>query len=78
MCAGALVHARIKRLVFGAEDPKAGGVVSIFTIGSSSSLNHRIEVAGGVLAEEALVLLQSFFRARRNSSDDSQSDREMD
>lgn len=78
MCAGALVHARINRLVFGAEDPKAGGVVSIFTIGSSSSLNHQIEVAGGVLAEEALGLLQSFFRARRNSSDDSQSDREMD
>ena len=78
MCAGALVHARIKRLVFGAEDPKAGGVVSIFTIGSSSSLNHQIEVAGGALAEEALGLLQSFFRARRNPSDDSQSDREMD
>jgi len=74
MCAGALVHARIKRLVFGSKDARAGGVVSIFTICSNGSLNHQVEVAGGVLAEQARELIQSFFRARRNSTDDTQSD----
>ncbi|MEW6353033.1 MAG: tRNA adenosine(34) deaminase TadA [Pseudomonadota bacterium] len=65
MCAGAMVHARIKRLVFGAHDPKAGAVTSVFNILDSNKLNHRVEYAGGILAEECGALLSSFFKARR-------------
>ena len=65
MCAGALVHARIKRLVYGADDPKAGAVHSVMTVLNHPQLNHRMEVRGGVLAGRCAELLQSFFRSRR-------------
>lgn len=65
MCAGALVHARIKRLIYGADDPKAGAVHSIMQILNHPGLNHRMEVQGGVLAGRCAELLQTFFRNRR-------------
>lgn len=65
MCAGALVMARIARLVYGAPDSKAGGVDSLFNITTHPGLNHRVEVTGGVLAEEAAGLLREFFRVKR-------------
>ena len=65
MCAGALVHARVKRLVYGAEDPKAGAVHSIMQVVNHPQLNHRMQVKGGVLAGRSAELLQSFFRQRR-------------
>ena len=67
MCAGALVSARIARLVYGPKDPKGGAVDSLFAIGRDSRLNHRFEVVSGVLAAEGQALLQSFFAARRGS-----------
>ena len=65
MCAGALVNARIKRLVFGTHDERFGAVESIFRICDSPELNHRIEITSGVLAEECRSLMQDFFRSRR-------------
>jgi tRNA(adenine34) deaminase len=65
MCAGALVHARLKRLVYGADDPKAGAVHSVLQVLNHPQLNHQMEVRGGVLAGRSAELLQSFFRARR-------------
>ena len=65
MCAGALVHARIRRLVYGADDPKAGAVRSAMQVVNHPSANHKIEVRGGVLAGKCAELLQDFFRARR-------------
>lgn len=65
MCAGAMVHARLKRLVYGAEDPKAGAVHSVVQVLNHPRLNHRMEVRRGVLAGRCAELLQSFFRARR-------------
>ena len=65
MCAGALVHARVRRLVFGARDLRFGGVRSKFRIADSDLLNHRVEVTEGVLAAECVSLLQAFFAARR-------------
>ena len=65
MCAGAIVHARIKRLVYGADDPKAGAIQSQFNILHAAALNHRVEIRRGVLAAECAALLQSFFKARR-------------
>jgi tRNA(adenine34) deaminase len=65
MCAGALVHARIKRLVYGADDPKAGAVHSVMEVLNHPQLNHRMEVRGGVLAGRCAELLQTFFRDRR-------------
>jgi tRNA(adenine34) deaminase len=65
MCAGALVHARIRRLVYGAEDPKAGAVHSLMRVLNHPGLNHQVEVRGGVLAGQCAELLQEFFRARR-------------
>lgn len=65
MCIGAIVHARIKRVVFGAFDPKAGAVQSAFQIGSTDKLNHKVEYHGGLLAEKCGALLSDFFRARR-------------
>lgn len=67
MCAGALVNARVKRLVYGAPDLRAGGVDTIFQICTHSSLNHQVEVTGGVLAAAGRELMQSFFRQRRPS-----------
>ena len=66
MCAGALVLARIDRLVYGAPDPKAGFVESLGNLVSDPRLNHRVEVTGGVLADEASALLREFFSSRRS------------
>jgi len=65
MCAGALVHARIRRLVYGADDPKAGAVHSVMQVLNHPQLNHTIEVHSGVLAGRSAEMLQSFFRNRR-------------
>lgn len=65
MCAGALVHARIERLVFGAFDQRAGAVCSCGTTLDASFLNHRVTYANGVLAAQSAQLLQAFFKARR-------------
>lgn len=65
MCAGALVAARVARLVFGARDLRFGGVRSKFRLADSQLLNHRVEVVEGILAVECLQLLQGFFRQRR-------------
>jgi tRNA(adenine34) deaminase len=65
MCAGAMVNARVGRLVFGAYDPKAGAVGSLFNLCSDPRLNHELPVAGGVLAERCGALLTSFFEGRR-------------
>jgi tRNA(adenine34) deaminase len=65
MCAGALVNARIKRLVYGCTNPKAGGVTSLFSIVTDSRLNHRIDVRGGVRADECTAVLQQFFAELR-------------
>jgi tRNA(adenine34) deaminase len=65
MCAGAIIQARVPRLVYGADDPKGGAVRSCFEILSDSRLNHQVEVSAGVLAAEAAAILQSFFAARR-------------
>jgi tRNA(adenine34) deaminase len=65
MCVGALVHARVKRVVFAAPDPKTGACGSVFDLAASPRLNHRMEVTGGVLGEEAAALLRQFFAERR-------------
>ncbi|MFZ0420788.1 MAG: tRNA adenosine(34) deaminase TadA [Candidatus Sulfotelmatobacter sp.] len=65
MCAGAMVHARIKRLIYGADDPKAGAVQSVMQVLSHPQLNHQVEVRGGVLAGRCAEVLQEFFRNRR-------------
>ena len=65
MCAGALIHARVKRLIYGADDPKAGAVRSVLQIINHPQLNHRMEVRSGVLAGRSSELLQAFFRNRR-------------
>jgi tRNA(adenine34) deaminase len=65
MCAGALVHARIKRLIYGADDPKAGAVLSVVPVLNHPRLNHKMEVRGGVLAGRCAELLQTFFKNRR-------------
>jgi tRNA(adenine34) deaminase len=66
MCAGALVHARVKRLIYGADDPKTGAVHSVMQVLNHPQLNHRIEITGGVLAGRCAELLQSFFQRRRS------------
>jgi tRNA(adenine34) deaminase len=66
MCAGALVHARVSRVVFGAADPKGGAAGSVFNLlPSDARFNHRVEVTGGVMAEKSAELLRTFFRAKR-------------
>jgi tRNA(adenine34) deaminase len=65
MCAGALVNARVKRLVFGAHDARFGAVETLFRLCDSESLNHRIEITSGVLADECRALMQKFFKERR-------------
>lgn len=65
MCAAAAVHARVSEIVYGAADPKTGGVDSLYAIPSDPRLNHRVEVVSGVLADECAALLRDFFRARR-------------
>jgi tRNA(adenine34) deaminase len=68
MCAGALMHARIKRLVYGADDPKAGAIHSVMQVLNHPKLNHHMEVKGGILGGRCAELVQSFFRQRRQDS----------
>jgi tRNA(adenine34) deaminase len=70
MCAGAIVHARVGRVVFGARDPRAGACGTVFNILQADSLNHHAIVEGGLFAQACGELLQSFFRARRGKRDD--------
>ncbi len=65
MCAGALVNARIKTLVYGAKDEKAGACGSLFNLVQSPRLNHRLDIIGGVLAEDCTAILRDFFKKRR-------------
>lgn len=65
MCAGAMIQARVERLVYGADDPKGGAVRSCFSMLDHPQLNHRVDVTPGVLAEEAAAMLRDFFAARR-------------
>lgn len=65
MCAGAIVHARVGRVVFATPDPRTGAAGSVYNILQSNELNHRCEVTGGVMAEESSALLRGFFRSRR-------------
>jgi tRNA(adenine34) deaminase len=65
MCAGAMVHARVERLVYAATDPRAGAAGSVFNVVQNPALNHRLEVVPGVLADECGALLRDFFVARR-------------
>lgn len=67
MCAGALVNARVKKIVYGAKDERFGAVETLFRICDSSSLNHRIEIESGVLADECRALMQTFFREKRSA-----------
>jgi tRNA(adenine34) deaminase len=68
MCSGALVHARVKRLVYGAKDPKAGAVESVMQVVNHPRLNHQMEITGGVLEAQCSQMLREFFRARRQES----------
>ncbi len=65
MCAGAMIQARISRLVYGADDPKGGAVTSCFAVLDHPRLNHRVAVTGGILAEESASLLKEFFAGKR-------------
>jgi tRNA(adenine34) deaminase len=66
MCAGAMVHARIKRLVYGSDDPKAGAVQSVMQVANHPQLNHKLDVRSGILAGRSAELLQMFFKSRRS------------
>ena len=68
MCAGAMIHARLQRLVYGVEDPKAGAAGSVLAVLNHPALNHKMDITRGVLAGRCGELLQSFFRARRQTS----------
>ena len=79
MCAGAMVHARISRLIYGADDPRAGAIRSVMRVLENPELNHRVEVTAGVLSGRCMDIVQSFFRTKRagqnaasNSGPDSQ------
>jgi tRNA(adenine34) deaminase len=67
MCAGAITHARIRRLIYGAEDPKAGAVHSVLQVLNHPRLNHQVDITFGVLAARSMELLQTFFRKKRAS-----------
>ncbi len=65
MCSGAIIHARIKRIIFGATDPKTGAVQSLYQLLSDTRLNHQPQVSAGILADESSMLLKQFFKRRR-------------
>ena len=65
MCVGAIIQARLAGVVYGAPDPKAGAIESVYQIGGDGRLNHRLKATGGVLEEECRAILQAFFRAKR-------------
>ena len=67
MCMGALLHARVSRLVFGALDPKTGAAQSRYAIGSDGRLNHHLEITSGILGDSCSIILKDFFRTRRGS-----------
>jgi tRNA(adenine34) deaminase len=71
MCAGAMVHARISRLVYGAADPKAGAAGSVLEVTNHPRLNHQIQVTPGVLGEQCSKLLKGFFVEKRKTSEES-------
>lgn len=73
MCAGAIIHARVRRVVFGASDPRTGAAGTVFNLLQSDHLNHRAKVQGGVLEKACAELLRTFFRTRRNRSVESTS-----
>lgn len=66
MCVGAIIHARVQRVVYGAADPKTGAVTSVFQLGDAVKFNHRPQYTGGLLADECGELLRTFFQARRS------------
>jgi tRNA(adenine34) deaminase len=68
MCAGALVHARVREVVYGATEPRTGAMGSVFDILQSGKLNHRVQIRGGVMAEECAAIMQQFFKQRRETS----------
>ncbi len=68
MCAGAMIHARLSELTYGADDPKAGAAGSVLSVLNHPQLNHQVKVTAGVLAEECGEILRQFFRSRRNSA----------
>jgi tRNA(adenine34) deaminase len=70
MCAGAITHARVRRLIYGAEDAKAGAVHSMLQVLNHPKLNHKVEVISGVLAARCTHLVQTFFREKRTGQDD--------
>lgn len=78
MCAGALVQARVRRLVYGARDERAGAVHTQFGIGETGSLNHQMEITSGVLETECRAIMQAFFRARRTKSNDERGTRDAE
>lgn len=65
MCAGAIVNARVRRLIYGCDDPKAGAVRTLFQICDDARLNHRVEITSGIMAEQCASLLRDFFKAQR-------------
>jgi tRNA(adenine34) deaminase len=67
MCAGAMTHARLARLIYGAADPKAGAVASVLEVLNHPKLNHKMSVTAGVLADDCGTILKEFFRARRDA-----------
>jgi tRNA(adenine34) deaminase len=69
MCAGALIHARVSRLVYGAPDPKAGAAGSVLQVLNHPSLNHQMEITSGILAGQCSAILQEFFRRKRQQAD---------
>src|SRR5467141_2168308 len=72
MCAGALIHVRLRRLIFGCADPRAGAAGSVINLLQLPSLNHRCEITSGVLENECAAILQDFFRKRRNEQTEAQ------
>jgi tRNA(adenine34) deaminase len=70
MCAGALVNARVKRLVYGAKDPKAGACGTLYNIVDDKKLNHRLETISGVMEKDCQILLKEFFKQKRISAKD--------